>query len=152
MSCRAMGTTERRLAKDQKYVSEFPLLMVEAEVLVKVEGPNVLVNKHDILRPKHTEDFAPAVAEDVDAERGPDVGTGLEVGGSSFTAEGFDFLASTPDLVSSVGGIWLTGGLAEDAARSEAFRDVTELELALGDILCDTFFSTERPFPVVPPG
>lgn len=41
MSCTTMGILERRLAKDQKYVSKLLLSMLEVQVPAKVEGPEL---------------------------------------------------------------------------------------------------------------
>jgi len=101
------------------------------------------------------EDFALDVAEDEDTEGGVDVDedSGLEVGGPGFASGGFVFSVSTSYSVSWADcSVWLVEILPEATARSDPFRDETELELALGDTLFNTFFSTESPFPVVPPG
>jgi hypothetical protein len=79
-----------------------------------------------------------------------DTDSDSRVGVSGFTA-GDASLASILDLASLVGAA--SEGLTEIALRSDVFRDAPELELAFSDMLCDTFFSTNRLFPVrVAPG
>jgi hypothetical protein len=73
-----------------------------------------------------------------------DTKSDCKVGVSGFTTRDAS-LASMLDLAS--GAIPLSGeGLIEVGFRSDVFRDTTERELAFGDILRATFFSTNRLF------